>query len=220
LIEAVAPLVLASASPRRRDLLKAAGAWFEVEPSAYDENTVRRLPPRQQALQAARGKAFEVHARRPQDWVVGCDTVVVIDGESLGKPGSARDAGRMLERLSGRDHCVITAVCVVSPEGRRRSGVASSQVRVKPLSPARLEAYVATGEPFDKAGAYAIQGEAGEFTHVVSGRIDTVVGLPVSLLGRLLGQLGHPGAASLLTSTPRENERPQPPAHPRPPILR
>jgi septum formation protein len=86
---------------------------------------------------------------------------------------------------------------VVSPDGRRRSAVASSQVRVKPLSPVGVKAYVATGEPLDKAGAYAIQGKARDFTRVISGRIDTVVGLPIPLLGRLLGQLGHPGARGL-----------------------
>ena len=191
------PLVLASASPRRRDLLATAGAKFEVEPSNFDENSVRDLPPRRQALRAARGKALDVHARRRRDWVVGCDTVVVIDGESLGKPGSPREAGRMLRRLSGRDHSVITAVCVVAPDGRRRSAASSSRVRVKALAPGRVDAYVATGEPLDKAGAYAIQGAAREFTRVISGRVDTVVGLPVSLLGRLLGQLGYPAGHTL-----------------------
>ena len=190
-------LVLASASPRRRDLLEAAGAAFEVDVSAFDEASVRGLPPRRQALAAARGKAQEVHARRPGDWVVGCDTVVVIDGESLGKPGSPGDAGRMLRRLSGRDHSVITAVCVFAPDGHRRSGAASSRVRVQTLTPVGVDAYVATGEALDKAGAYGIQGAAGEFTAVISGRVDTVVGLPVPLLGRLLGQLGHPGVRPL-----------------------
>ena len=191
------PLVLASASPRRRDILASAGAKFEVQASAFDEDSVRELAPRQQALRAARGKALDVHARRPGDWVVGCDTVVVLDGEALGKPEGPADAGRMLRRLSGRDHGVITAVCVVAPDGRRRSGAASSRVRVQALAPVVVEAYVATGEPLDKAGAYAIQGEAGEFTRVISGRIDTVVGLPVALLGRLMGQLGQQGGSGL-----------------------
>lgn len=189
--------MLASASPRRRDLLATAGAKFEVEPSAFDEDSVRDLPPRRQALRAARGKALDVHARRPADWVLGCDTVVVIDGEALGKPGSPGEAVRMLRRLSGRDHSVITAVCVVAPDGRRRSAAVSSRVRVKTLAPVGVDAYVATGEAFDKAGAYAIQGAAGEFTRVIAGRVDTVVGLPISLLGRLLRQLGHPAGHTL-----------------------
>ena len=190
-------LVLASASPRRRDLLETAGAQFEVEPSAFDENSVSHLPPRQQAGRAATGKALDVHAQRPGDWVVGCDTVVVLDGESVGKPKNADDAGEMLRRLSGRDHRVITGVCVVAPDGRRRTASASSRVRVQPLVPAWVEAYVAGGEPLDKAGAYAIQGAAGAFASVISGRVDTVVGLPVRLLGRLLGELGHPAAGRL-----------------------
>jgi septum formation protein len=189
--------VLASASPRRRELLQTAGAKFDVEPSAFDEASVRDLPPRRQAMRAARGKALEVHARRPADWIVGCDTMVVLDGQSLGKPAGPRDAGRMLRRLSGRDHTVVTAVCVVAPDGRRRVAAASSRVRMQALASDEVNAYVATGEPLDKAGAYAIQGQAGAFTTVINGRLDTIVGLPVALLGRLLRQLGHPAGGSL-----------------------
>ena len=189
--------MLASASPRRREILEAAGVKFEIEPSAFDEARLRGLPARRQAVEAARGKALEVHRRRPGDFVVGCDTVVVLDGECLGKPSSPRDAGRMLRRLSGRDHFVITAVCVVAPGGRRRSAAASSRVRMRQLKPAQVKAYVATGEPFDKAGAYAIQGGAGEFARVIAGRVDTVVGLPVPLLGKVLRDLRHSAGDTL-----------------------
>ena len=174
-------------------MLKTTAIEFEVEPSNFDESTLRHMPARRQALAAARGKAAEVYRRRPRDWVIGCDTVVVLDGECLGKPRDPRDAVRMLRRLRGREHSVISAVAVISPDGRRASGSSSSRVRVEAVSESRIRAYVAGGEPLDKAGAYAIQGQAAEFTHLVSGGIDTVVGLPLRLLYRLLRRLGHPG---------------------------
>lgn len=187
-------LVLASASPRRRDLMRAARLPFAVEPSQFDEATLRHLPPRRQALAAARGKALDVASRQPDAWVVGCDTVVEVDGHALGKPAGVTGAARMLGRLEGREHTVISAVCVVSPGGRRRSAAAQSLVRMDPLDRASRAAYIATGEPLDKAGAYAIQGRAGDFTHLVRGRLDTVIGLPVNLLRRLLADLGYQAA--------------------------
>jgi septum formation protein len=191
-----ARLTLASASPRRRELLAATGMEFEVEPSRFDETTVRDLPARRQAVAAARGKADYVHSRRPGDWVIGCDTVVVLDGECLGKPHRPHDAAQMLQRLSGREHSVISAVSVITPDGRRASAAASGRVRVAAISAAQIRAYVATGEPLDKAGAYAIQGGAAEFARLVSGEFDTVVGLPLRLLHRLLRRLGYQGAPS------------------------
>jgi septum formation protein len=188
--------VLASASPRRRELLEATGIDFEVDPSKFDEAAVRSLTARRQALAAARGKAADVHLRRPGEWVVGCDTVVVLDGECLGKPQNPHAAALMLGHLSGREHAVISAVSVISPDGRRASDLASSRVRIDALAPARIRAYVATGEPLDKAGAYAIQGSGAEFARLVRGRFDNVVGLPVHVLDRLLRRLGHPGAPS------------------------
>ena len=184
------PLILASASPRRRELLAGADIDFEVVPSGFDEATVRHLPPRRQAAAAARGKALKVARRHPGRWVAGCDTVVALGEVSFGKPADPGDARRMLGRLAGRDHLVVSAVCVVAPGGRRRTAVATSRVRMAGLSPAEVRAYVAGGEPLDKAGAYAIQGQADRFTRVVRGRQDTVVGLPVDLLRRLLGDLG------------------------------
>ncbi len=190
-------MVLASASPRRLELLRAAGASVMVEPSRFDESSVRDLSPRAQALVAARGKAVDVAARRPHSLVVGADTVVALGQRALGKPRDDRDAVAMLKSLGGRDHQVHSAVCLVAPGGRRVSGLSSSVVRFAPLSPERIRAYVAGGEPNGKAGAYAIQGQAAEFAHVVRGRRDTVIGLSTRLLLRLLRQIEDPIAKTL-----------------------
>jgi len=190
-------LILASASPRRRRLLENLGLDFAVDVSTFDEDGVRQLAPRRQAVAAARGKALDVHRRHRDSWVVGADTVVSLDGVALGKPHNPHDAARMLRTLSGRDHFVHSAVCVVAPGGRRASAVASSQVRLARLTPSQVRAYVAGGEPLGKAGGYAIQGQAAEFARVVRGRRDTVVGLSIQLLTRLLGQLGHPAGRGL-----------------------
>jgi septum formation protein len=193
----LAPLILASASPRRRQLLQDAGLDFAVDVSTFEEDRVRHLPPRRQALAAARGKALEVLPRHPGAWIVGADTVVVLDGVALGKPCNPQEAELMLRSLSNRDHHVHSAVCVVAPDGRRATALASSQVRLAPLTPSQVRAYVAGGEALGKAGAYAIQGQAGEFTRLVRGRRDTVVGLSLKLLARLLRRLDHPAARSL-----------------------
>jgi len=192
-----APLILASASPRRRQLLENAGLDFVVDVSTFDEDRVCHLPPRLQALLAARGKALDVHRRHPDAWIVGADTVVALEGVALGKPRHPHDAALMLRSLSDRDHFVHSALCLVAPDGGWASALASSQVRLARLTPSQVRAYVAGGEPLGKAGAYAIQGQAGEFARVVRGRRDTVIGLSMSLLARLLRQLGHPAARGL-----------------------
>jgi septum formation protein len=191
------PVILASASPRRLELLRAAGARPAVEPSRFDEGSVRDLPPRAQALAAARGKAMDVAGRRPNSLVIGADTVVALGRRALGKPRDAGDAAAMLTRLGGRDHHVHSAICLVAPGGRRVSGLSSSVVRFNRLTRARILTYVAGGEPIGKAGAYAIQGEAAEFAHVVRGRRDTVIGLSTGLLLRLLRQIEDPLAKTL-----------------------
>ncbi|MFN2464359.1 MAG: nucleoside triphosphate pyrophosphatase [Candidatus Dormibacteria bacterium] len=183
-------LVLASASPRRRELLEAAGIQHEVVVSGFDESSVRHLRPLAQARSAARGKAAEVATRRPDAWVVGCDTVVALDGAALGKPADGVEASRMLRRLAGREHLVYTAVCLQSPAGERAQGHGVSRVAFADLGSDEIHAYIATGEPMDKAGAYAIQGKAGDFAALVSGSTDTVVGLPLHVLHRLGRQLG------------------------------
>jgi septum formation protein len=198
--------------------MQAAGMSFRVVRPSVDETRRRHLPPVRQARTLAREKAMEVAAREPGALVVGCDTVVAVDGEALGQPVDAADASRMLRRLAGRTHSVITAVCLVAPAGegrgdhapgrradgdagrggarRQAEGVAISRVRMAPLGDREIEDYVAGGEPFGKAGAYAIQGGAGEFTALTRGRSDTVIGLPMHLLRRLLRELGHTGRSS------------------------
>ena len=178
-------LVLASASPRRRELLAAAGLDVDVDPVDVDERQVAGEPPSAYVERVARLKATAGAARHPRRVVVGADTAVVVDGDVLGKPRDAADAGSMLQRLSGRDHDVMTGVAVASA-GRVESFVERTRVTVAPLSAADIEAYVATGEPFDKAGAYAIQGGAGRFITGCEGSYSNVVGLPMESLLELL----------------------------------
>jgi len=188
-------LVLASASPRRHELLAAAGIEFVVVVSGFDETSLRHLPPLTQARAAARGKAEEVAARHPVDWVLGADTVVALDGEALGKPRDGVEASRMLRRLSAREHAVISAVCLLAPDGRRAQGHGISRVAFRALESHEINEYAATGEPLDKAGAYAIQGAAGEFAALVGGSVDTVIGLPLHVVRRLGRTLGCPEVA-------------------------
>ena len=183
-------LVLASASPRRRELLEAAGIEFVTVTSSFDESGVGLLNPRAHALAAARGKAEAVARRRPGAWVLGSDTVVALDGAVLGKPRDGVEASQMLRRLAGREHDVISAVCLVAPDGRSAVGYGVSRVAFRELAPYEVAEYVATGEPMDKAGAYAIQGGAGEFAGLVRGSVDTVVGLPLHVVRRLGRRLG------------------------------
>jgi septum formation protein len=189
-------LILASASPRRTEILAGLGLHFEAVPSGFDEGALRGLGPRAHALAAAAGKAEAVARDRPGDSVIGIDTVVAVDGTTLGKPADGADARRMLAVLSGRDHAVISAVHVVRGASSS-AGHAISQVRFRRLSRAEIDAYVATGEPADKAGAYAIQGGARAFASVTRGRLDTVVGLPTHLLRRLLRRVGDRDFANL-----------------------
>ena len=229
-------LVLASASPRRQELLRNAGISFTAQPADVDETPLAGESPRECAERLAREKALAVRQTRPQDIVLGADTVVVVDGTILGKPTDREDAARMLRLLSGRVHEVITGVCVVRPARERGSGasvtgdqwpvasatpVASCQLpvvsenpdnlrhKLEPeswrlrtasettlvtmceLSEEEIQAYVATGEPMDKAGAYAIQGIASRWIPRIEGDYSNVVGLPVALVWRLLNFLGR-----------------------------
>jgi len=184
----VGPLVLASASPRRRRILELLGLPFEVVPSEIAEIPAAGESPVAFALRAARDKAFEVAARSPGRTVLGADTVVEIDGEVLGKPGSAAEAAAMLGRLSGREHAVHTAACLVVA-GAATALVDTAAVRFTRLTEGMVSWYVATGEPMDKAGAYAVQGLGGLFVVGVSGSPSTVVGLPVHRLPELFA--GH-----------------------------
>jgi septum formation protein len=182
-------LVLASQSPRRRELLEQLGFAFEVRPAGADETLLPGEAPRQYVLRVAREKARAVKG----DVVLGADTSVVLDGAVLGKPDGPDDARRMLRALSGSRHEVLTAVCV-----RRASGtlgveldaVVSTAVRFAALTPGQIEWYVGTGEPLDKAGAYALQGKAGAFVTGVEGSVSNVIGLPLAETAELLRRAG------------------------------
>ncbi len=185
------PILLASASPRRKEILEEMGIAFTVEPSRYEENNAQDLPPDVLAERQARGKAEEV-ARRlaPACPVLGADTIVAINGEILGKPRDKDDAARMLSLLSGRTHEVMTGVAVVRGE-MTVSGVARTKVSFLPISEADIVVYIATGEPMDKAGAYAIQGIGGRFVREIDGSRSNVIGLPKALTRKLLEEIGN-----------------------------
>lgn len=173
-------IILASQSPRRRYLLSRAGLKFRVVPSTVDEGALPAADPEATVRQLAEAKAAEVARRFPQSWVIGADTIVVVDGRILGKPCSEPDAKRMLAALSGRVHQVLTGWCVRNESKNSRfTDVARTDVRFKDLSPAEIDWYVATGEPFDKAGAYAIQGIGTFLVKSINGSYTNVVGLPV-----------------------------------------
>jgi len=187
---AQAGLVLASASPRRRALLTGLGFEFEVLPSAYHEADGGGEPDAA-ARRHALGKAHDVARRRPGALVIGADTLVVAGGRSLGKPADAGEARAMLRALAGRDHAVLTAVALAAldPAAKRlRDAVDLSRTRVvfRDLADAEIEAYLDTGEPFDKAGAYGIQGHAAQFVTGIEGCYFNVMGLPLELLTRML----------------------------------
>src|SRR3954454_3919697 len=196
-------LVLASASPRRQELLRSAGISFTVQPADVDETPIDGEGPRECAERLGREKALKVSRSRPQDTVLGADTIVVVDGAILGKPADGLDAARMLRLLSGRAHEVITGVCLVRSEmaagadrgdasrsGQVRIGSETTLVRVSEISDQEILDYVSTGEPMDKAGAYAIQGMASRWIPRIEGDYSNVVGLPVALVYRMLQESG------------------------------
>ncbi len=185
-------LVLASASPRRADLLAAAGFAFDVVPVDVDERPHPNEPPEAYVRRLAEEKARSVARDRPDATIVGADTAVVIADEILGKPVDEADAVRMLGALAGRTHVVLTGVAVCRG-ARCVSAVERSEVRFSPLRPDEIAWYVASGEPADKAGAYAVQGLASRFVEAINGSYANVVGLPVSRLYRLLAELDPGG---------------------------
>jgi septum formation protein len=180
------PLILASASPRRRELLARAGIACEVVPSDVPEVPRPGETPEAFGQRLAREKAMEVAGRRPGAYVLGADTVVVIDDSILGKPCDPADARRMLRALSGRMHRVLTAVALVAPDGALQEVVVQSEVEFRRLTAEEIDGYLASGEPFDKAGAYAVQGEGGKFVQQVRGSYSNVVGLPMEAVTELL----------------------------------
>ncbi len=187
-------LILASQSPRRAELLRNAGISFEVRPADVDESAREGEEPFEYVRRLAREKALAVLASAPNGAVVlGADTTVVVDGEILGKPLDAEDARRMLQRLSGRAHQVTTAVCLAHRDhnGDEVTEVESevTEVEFSSISAQEIAAYVASGEPMDKAGAYAIQGGASRWIPRIQGCYFNVVGLPVARVCAMLARL-------------------------------
>ena len=182
-------LILASQSPRRQALLREMGLSFIVRVSDADETPPPGASPQEAAVCVAARKAGAVE-RAPEDVVIGADTTVLTpDGEVFGKPHSRDEARRMLESLSGRTHTVITGVAVLRGEEKRLRTV-ETRVRFRRLTSEEIEAYIDTGEPFDKAGAYGVQGRAAWLVDVIDGDFFNVVGLPISPLGEMLREVG------------------------------
>ncbi len=185
------PLILASASPRRAWLLGRLGVSFSIVPSEVEEVRKPGEPPKEFALRIAREKALSVASRVGSGLVIGCDTIVVVDGEALGKPSDEAEARRMLGRLSGRAHRVISGVAVAEqPGGRMEDAIVSTKVWFKTLTAGEIEEYVATGEPMDKAGAYGIQELGMLLVSRIEGDHNNVVGLPVFTLAGMLEKFG------------------------------
>lgn len=184
-------IILASQSPRRRELLVQMGLTdFLIRPAQGEEKADPALPPAELVEELSRHKAMEIAAAAsPGDVIVAADTVVAVDGQILGKPRDTRDAARMLEALSGREHTVYTGV-TVGRGGEFLTRHQATAVRFRRLTGAEISSYVATGEPMDKAGAYGIQGVGALLVEGITGDYCNVVGLPVCLLGRMLARFG------------------------------
>lgn len=182
-------IVLASASPRRQELLRQVGVSFTVIPSAVDEQVEVAMSPSGLVEHLALSKARDVASKHPDKLVLGADTIVVIDGDILGKPKDRSDAIAMLERLAGREHQVFTGVSIVGPQ-RELVFHEVTGVRFRPLSRMEIERYIDSGEPMDKAGAYGVQGLGAAIVSSVQGDYFTVVGLPLCRTVQMLSQFG------------------------------
>jgi len=186
----VRPLILASSSPRRAELLQAAGLPFVVRAAAIDETRQPDEPPEAYVRRLAVAKARAVEAA-PHELVLGADTVVVAEAACLGKPADATEAAAMLRTLSGRSHAVLTGVALVRAGDPVAIEVAATRVTFAPMGESDVAWYVATPEPYDKAGGYAVQGLASRFVTAIDGSYANVVGLPVELVCRLLTAAGE-----------------------------
>lgn len=183
-------IILASQSPRRRELLERIGITeFEIIPAQGEEIATRSLTPDQLVEELSRNKCAEVAAARPEDLIIAADTVVAVNNRVLGKPRNEEDAARMLNVLSGRLHMVYTGV-TVSLRGETATEHEITSVRFRPLTQANIIRYIATGEPMDKAGAYGIQGYGAVLVEGISGDYYNVMGLPVCRLARMLARFG------------------------------
>jgi septum formation protein len=193
-------VVLASASPRRRELLNLIGIAHEIVPANIDESMRAREAPRRHAERLAREKASTVATRDPDLITIGADTIVVINRKVLGKPADVEQAAHMLAMLSGREHLVITAVAV-SRGKKLRSAVEEVRVKFRRLREDEIDAYIATGEPMDKAGAYGIQGYGATIVERVEGDYFAVMGLPLVRLVGLMRDVGVYYRFGALTTT-------------------
>jgi len=184
------PLILASASPRRKKLLLQMGLPFRVTPSDLDEKEIGGEPLRISRVLAEK-KALKVYPLAVSLWILGADTIVVIKSRILGKPQDDAEAREMLRLLSGVEHSVVTGFCILSPSGKiAHSEAVSTAVRFKGLGKEEIEAYISTGEPFGKAGSYAIQGVGAFMVESISGSYTNVVGLPLCAVIKALIHVG------------------------------
>ncbi len=184
-------IILASSSPRRKELLETVGLEFEVINPSADESLLENETPEEFALRVSVDKASSVSRRLENPHIViGADTIVVVDGEILGKPSGEKEAASMLNKISGREHRVLTAFSIVMPEEELlHSEIVDTKVGVKPLAASEIEGYIKTGEPMDKAGAYGIQGIGSFLVKYIEGSYTNVVGLPVVELLQALRNL-------------------------------
>jgi septum formation protein len=201
------PLVLASASPRRAEILTALGIPFTVVATDVDETVAPGESGRAAASRLAAEKAAASAALRPGDWVLGADTLVLLDDAILGKPRDGTDARGMLRRLSGREHRVVTAVRLTRASGPGLEAIEESRVRIAPLDEEEIRWYVSTGEPLDKAGAYAVQGLGARFVESVEGSFTNVMGLPARSVYRLLREAPDPALVRLALSSAPSSSR-------------
>jgi septum formation protein len=185
-------LILASRSPRRYELLKQMGLDFDVIPSRIEEgNLLSGEPPGEHVLRLSEAKARDAGMHYPEAGVIGADTVVFVDGTVLGKPKNREEAMEMLRQLSGKEHTVLTGFSVNHlRKGKKGQEAVQTSVKVKPLTEDEMKWYIGTGEPFDKAGAYAIQGIGSFMIECIRGSYTNVVGLPVCELIQMLSRLG------------------------------
>ena len=183
--------VLASKSPRRIELLRQLGFEFDILPSEIDEDLIQGEPPHEHVIRLAEAKALDIGCRYPDRWIIAADTVVFVNGSILGKPRNEDEAFEMLSRLSGQEHFVLSGFSV-HHFGKEKGAHQAVQtaVKVKPLTPVEMKWYVNTGEPFDKAGGYAIQGIGSFMIESICGSYTNVVGLPLCELIETLDRLG------------------------------
>lgn len=195
-------VILASASPRRAEILTGLGIPFQIDPAHIEEDLYSGEKAEQAASRLAAAKAAQVAARYPGLWVLAADTLVVLDSLILGKPVDDEDAWRILRLLSGKEHRVITAICLQLDAGPGRELIEESRVRLAALSEEEIRWYVESGEPRDKAGAYAVQGLGARFIQWVQGSYSNVMGLPARGVYRLMRDAGDPVLALLALSSP------------------